>query len=113
MPRVPRILALNKIDRLEGKLASSYLERTDYSAVIPISAAKGTGLDQLLEAVEASFSDGMVEINLTVPYVRGDLISLIHDFGVIDNERHTETGVVIRAHVPPRLLSRFPGYNSQ
>ncbi len=120
MPRVPRILALNKIDRLEGKLASSYLERADYSAVIPdysavipISAAKGTGLDQLLEAVEASFSDGMVEINLTVPYVRGDLISLIHDFGVIDNERHTETGVIIRAHIPPRLLSRFPGYNSQ
>src|SRR5258707_3259665 len=54
MPRVPRILALNKVDRLEGKLASSYLERTDYSAVIPISAAKGTRLDHLLAAVEAS-----------------------------------------------------------
>src|SRR5258707_13420882 len=54
MPRVPRILALNKIDRLEGKLTSSYLERTDYSAVIPISAAKGTRLDHLLAAVEAS-----------------------------------------------------------
>ena len=113
MPQVPRILALNKIDRIEGQPDSRYFDRVDYSAVIPISASKGTGLSELLTAVEALFSDGMVEINLTVPYVRGDLISLIHEFGVIDNEKPTAAGMIIRAHIPPRLLSRFPGYDTR
>lgn len=107
MPRVPRVLALNKIDRLEGEPIPTLAEQDNYNATVPISSAKGIGLDQLVAEVERLMSENMVEITLTVPYQRGDLISLIHDYGVIEDEQHSQDGVTFRARIPARLAPRF------
>src|SRR5258708_1638502 len=107
MPRVPRLLALNKVDRLEGEQFPALAEQDNYNATVPISAVKSIGLDQLVAEVERLLSESMVEIALTLPYQRGDLISLIHDYGVIDDEQHSEEGVTFRARIPARLAPRF------
>jgi len=107
MPRIPRILALNKIDRLKDTPLPDLTEIKGYNAIVPISARKGIGTDKLLAEVERTLSENMVEVNLTLPYRRGDLISLIHEFGIVENEQHKEHGVTIRAHVPPRLAARL------
>ncbi len=107
MPRIPRILALNKIDRLKDGLVPDLSDVKGYTSIVPISARTGTGLDTLLAEVEHVLADNMVEVNLTLPYRRGDLISLIHEFGVVESEQHKEQGVTIRAHVPPRLAARL------
>lgn len=104
MPRIPRILALNKIDRLHGEPLPQ-VESGAYAAIVPISAQKRIGLDQLLEAVAKVLRDHMVEITVTLPYRRGDIIALLHEQGVVDSEEHLGDGVKIRAHVPPRLAA--------
>lgn len=53
---LPAILAINKIDRLERKdtLAqriAAYSELFDFSAVVPVSAVDGTGLDALKQEI--------------------------------------------------------------
>jgi GTP-binding protein HflX len=107
MPRVPRILALNKVDRLGEEPILTLPEQENYNATVPISAAKGIGLDKLVAEVDRLLSESMVEINLTLPYKRGDLISMIHDYGVIEDEQNSEEGVTIRARIPARLAPRF------
>ncbi|MEP7286884.1 MAG: GTPase HflX [Chloroflexota bacterium] len=115
MPHVPSILALNKIDLLKGEIPDLIAGENgkDYAAVVPLSALKNQGLDRLLGEVERLLVENMVEINLTLPYQRGDLISLIHEYGIIDDEQHSENGVTLKAHVPSRLLTRFAGTNLQ
>src|SRR5262249_39888965 len=116
MPRVPRILALNKIDLLDeptDQLAAQFAEDGEHDSIVQLSAQKGIGLEQLLAEVERLLTSVMVEIDLMLPYERGDLISLIHEVGVIDEEQHSETGVSIKARVPARLLPRFPGSQSR
>ncbi len=105
MPRTPRLLVLNKLDRIEGELPE--LPTRGYSAVIPISAQKGIGLDQLVAEIERVLRESMLEIKMVVPYQRGDLLSLIHDQGVVKDEQHTAEGVCVHAYVPRRLAARL------
>lgn len=106
VPRIPRVLALNKIDALNGEVPT-FQTAEPYDAVVPISALTGKGLDNLLIEIERVMTASMVEINLLLPYRRGDLLALIRENGIVDFEEHTEAGVQLRAHVPPSLASRF------
>jgi GTP-binding protein HflX len=113
MPRIPRILALNKIDLLSpGEAPPDFAEESHYAATVPLSALTGAGLDRLLVEVERVLTESMVEVWLTLPHRRGDLLSLIHEFGVVDEEQHSASGTTIRAHVPPRLVARLADADS-
>jgi GTP-binding protein Era len=51
-PRVPLVLALNKIDRLRDKrqllpVMAAYAERHPFDAIIPVSATRGQGIAEL------------------------------------------------------------------
>ncbi|GAB4553645.1 MAG: GTPase HflX [Anaerolineae bacterium] len=106
VPRLPRILALNKIDRLNGELpALSGIDR--YNAVVPISAQSKQGLPQLILQIERTLRESMMPITMVVPYARGDLMSLIREQGMLDSEQPTPEGISVRAHVPPRLAARL------
>lgn len=59
----PVVLALNKIDAVKAKadllpLMQEYSNRFDFAEYIPISAAKGTGLDDLRRAVLSRMPEG-------------------------------------------------------
>jgi len=100
VPRIPRILALNKADLWNGQqYPTDYLEH-GYDAVVPVSALDGTGLEQIKAEIEHILIEQMVEVQLYVPYNRGDLLSQIHQLGVIDDETSTATGTNVRAHLP-------------
>ncbi|HRE48162.1 MAG TPA: GTPase HflX [Aggregatilineales bacterium] len=110
-PNLPLILVLNKIDALEGQPTPdlSGFGGTDrysrYAAVVPLSARTGTGTEGLLTEIAQVLQEALIAVHVTLPYQRGDLVALIHDQGVVNEESHTETGVVIDAHVPPRLAA--------
>jgi GTP-binding protein HflX len=112
VPRIPRILALNKIDRLGREPAPPLAGDAQYDAIVPLSAQTGEGLEQLLVEIERVLSDNMLEIKLTLPYQRGDLVALIHDQGVVDHEEHTADGVNLVAHVPPRIKALLRAENA-
>jgi small GTP-binding protein len=104
--RIPKVLALNKIDLGERDSQADY-QSFDYREVIRVSAAQGTGLDELLVAVGRVLADEMVDVSLTLPYSQGDLLGAVHSLGIVREEVHTGQGVQIRARVPVRLAGRL------
>ena len=108
VPPVPRILVLNKADLWRGQYPIDYWER-GYAAVVPLSALEGTGLEQLSAEIERILIDNMVEVRLHIPYKRGDLLSQIHQLGVIDDETSTETGTRVHAHLPAAYAAWLDG----
>lgn len=105
VPKIPRLLVLNKMDQLGS--VPSFKTAENYDAVVPVSAIKGTGLKQLLSEIERIMIENMVEIKVTLPYKRLDLLNQIRENGVIDEEEPLEQGVKVRAHVPQRMAARF------
>lgn len=59
---IPTILAINKIDRstpnIIGDTIKAYAEVYDFSAVVPISAMKNKGVDDLLSEIDKFMSEG-------------------------------------------------------
>lgn len=107
VPRIPRILVLNKVDRMAGNILPHFPEGANYAAVVSLSARKGTGIDVLLGEIERIMLAEMVEIALTIPYQRGDLLAMVHEQGIIDEETPLEKGVKLHAHVPRSLAAQL------
>ena len=61
----PVILAINKVDRLREKerllpLIEEYRKRRAFSAIVPISATRGTNLEALLGEIRATLPEGLL-----------------------------------------------------
>ncbi len=60
--KLPAILAINKIDRVGGeavgKTILTYKDLYDFKSIVPISALKGKGLDDLLDEAADFLSEG-------------------------------------------------------
>jgi GTP-binding protein HflX len=112
LPRMPRVLALNKIDRLEDgggeelQAVLQNLDESDYSAIVPVSARTGQGLNDLLQAIEQLLAERMTAVHILVDYERGDITSLCHEQGVITSE-HTPDGVIIKGRIPDDLAAQI------
>ncbi|GIK63058.1 MAG: GTPase HflX [Chloroflexota bacterium] len=107
VPRIPKILVLNKIDMVEGgKPDSEKFAGLGYSAIVGVSALEKMGIQELLQAVEDVMKTTLVPIRVLLPYSQGELLSWIHTRGVVDREEHTQEGVLIEAHLPARAVQR-------
>ncbi len=87
----PTLTAYNKADREDsangGQDANS----------VRISALNGTGIDGLLLKVQGLIGANDKKVTLTVPYSRGDVVSLIRQKGKVLSEEYSENGTVIIA----------------
>jgi len=112
VPRLPRLLILNKMDMwrdLGGTSADLAIIVAawgqDYDAVVPISAQTGEGIPDLLAMIEQMLLAQLIQVDALIPYQRGDALAQVHEFGVIDVEDSRPEGTHIRAHVPPRIAA--------
>ena len=61
---IPAVLALNKIDRLPDKSAlmeklAAYSAEYDFDDIVPVSAQTGSGINDLVKALESKAEEGM------------------------------------------------------
>jgi len=98
---VPELIVLNKADIADPEVVTNLLRREPHSVVI--SAKTGEGIDELMLAIEADLPSLLQEIDLVVPYARGDLISRAHEKGDVISVEHGETGSRLHARVPETL----------
>jgi GTP-binding protein HflX len=77
---------------------------------VPISALTGQGVESLLLAVEAVMEQQFQPVTVMLPYNRGDLMSLFHERGQVNEERHLPEGTEISGRIPHRLISLFDNY---
>ena len=102
---VPELIVLNKADIADPEVVTNLLRREPHSVVI--SAKTGEGIDEHLLAIEADLPSLMQEIDLLVPYSRGDLISRAHATGDVISVEHGETGTRLHARVPEMLANEL------
>ena len=106
---IPIINAFNKIDLLKDpENAVSILN--EFSNTYPISALSGTGMDELLEAVEAELFETYIELEVKIPYQEGQLISVFHENGQVIAVNNVESGTKIKGLLPRRLIYQFEPY---
>ncbi len=98
---VPELIVINKADIADQEMINQILRREPGAVVV--SAATGAGIDELMLAIEADLPQFLEEVELVVPYSRGDLISRAHELGDVLEIEHLEAGTKIHAKVPKHL----------
>jgi GTPase len=101
----PRLLALNKVDLVDGERRRELSFRFPDS--VQVSGATGEGLDDLREAIEARFLATLQPMELLVPYRDGGTLSELHDVAGELEREDTPEGVRVRARVPASAAPRF------
>ena len=98
--------ALNKVDNLrDPEAAKAAVAR--FSKAVTISAAKGTGIDDLLHVMHEELYETYTPIRVKLPYQQGALISLFHESGQVEYVEHGRGGVYMQGRIPGRLLAQF------
>jgi GTP-binding protein HflX len=101
---IPEVLALNKIDRIEGSERARLARRFPGSS--QVSALTGEGADGLLEAVEAAIPRPPVDVTLLVPYGREDITAGLYREAEVLSTELEDDGTRVHARVDLRQLAR-------
>ena len=100
---VPEIIVVNKADEADPVVVAAILANEPHAVVV--SARTGEGIDELLAAIESQLPVPAVEVDVVVPYSRGDLINQLHLHGEIDSLEHQGDGTHVVAKVHPDLAA--------
>ncbi|QBJ98228.1 GTPase HflX [Rhodococcus sp. ABRD24] len=107
-PAPPELIVVNKID------AADPVVLTQLRGLLPgavfVSARTGEGIDELRACLGDIVRRPEVEVNVLVPYSRGDLVARIHSDGQILDSTHEEDGTRMRVLVPEALASALVDY---
>ena len=105
---LPELLVLNKID-VADSVAVRRLAAL-HPAAVAVSAARGTGLDELRDRIESMLTLPSVDFDILIPFERGDLVSLVHRVGEILSESHEESGTRIKGRMPQKYAGAVAGF---
>jgi GTP-binding protein HflX len=105
---VPELVVFNKSDAAD-EIELKGLQLAEPQSVV-VSARTGDGLALLLAEIERLLPQLSCEVNVVVPYSRGDLLARAHQEGEVLRVEHTGAGSQLAARVPRALaaeLDRF------
>jgi GTP-binding protein HflX len=98
----PTILVLNKIDRIEDKDLIDMACRK-YKNSVAISGLKGENIDGLLRLIEKELGSRVVQVDVSIPMSRMDLINMVHKQGHVEKIEYLANAIHIKAGVPQHL----------
>jgi GTP-binding protein HflX len=102
---VPEIVVVNKADAADPIDVEGLCLKEQNCVVV--SALAGTGIDDLLAAVEERLPRRDREVRVLLPYGRGDLVARAHGEGEVLAERHVPEGTELSARVSPGLAAEL------
>jgi GTP-binding protein HflX len=106
--QVPEVVVINKIDAADPEVVARLLRRE--RSAVAVSAWTGAGIEQLLDIIADRLPRPDVEVDVVVPYSRGDVVHRLHSDGEVLDEEHREDGTRIRAKVLPGLAAELTGF---
>jgi GTP-binding protein HflX len=108
----PRVVALNKVDLLgpAARRRAIGAISTRYPDAVAISAAKRTGLGELLSAVERSSRGDTVDFEILVPYGGESVLAALRRVGGVERTEYVEGGTRAWGWVPRHAAQRFEAY---
>ncbi len=98
-------LVINKTDAAEPDTLAAL--RTRFPDAVFVSARTGAGLTELASRLETRLPRPQIQVDVLVPYSRGDLIDRIHREGELVTVEHTGDGTRVVARVGDSLAAEL------
>jgi GTP-binding protein HflX len=105
---VPELIVVNKVDAMTEDDVLAL--RQALPGASWVSARTGAGIEALRDVIAARLPHPHVDVDVLVPYDRGDLVARVHRDGEVIEERHEATGTRLTARVEPGLAAMLEGY---
>jgi GTP-binding protein HflX len=109
-PAGRELLVLTKSDAVSPARMDVLL--STHPGAVAVSAFASEGLDRLRDVIDGALPRPPVEVDVVVPFSRGDLVSRAHESGEVLGEEYGAAGTRLRARVSEALaveLSRAAG----
>jgi GTP-binding protein HflX len=106
--QISELLVINKVDAADEETLLR-LKRTWPDAVF-VSARAGIGIEELQAAIAERLPRPAIDLDVLIPYDRGDLVAWIHRRGQVLTTRHTEGGTELHVRVPEQLAAELEAF---
>jgi GTP-binding protein HflX len=102
---VPSTLVMNKVDRIEAEDLARLRVRLPDAWFVSAHDPKDVALirDRIIAIFEASY----VEDELTIPYDRQAVLSEMHDFGRVGDQRYEDGGIIVSYRADADTIARL------
>src|SRR4051812_8980391 len=107
---VPELIVVNKVDAMSEE--DVLLLRQALPNALWVSARTGQGIEALRDVVAARLPHPQVDVEVLVPYSRGDLVARVHRDGEVLEERHEADGTHLVARVEPALAALLEDFTA-
>ena len=104
----PTIVALNKVDRLDGDSALGAI--VDRFEGVALSARTGLGVEALLDRIEGALRPGVERVTLIIPYRDGTALARCYERGRVLARSDDADGIHLEVELSPRLLAGVEAY---
>ena len=104
-PDQPEIIVFNKADAADPEILDQL--RREYPGALFVSAAQRQGIEELMVTVEAALPHPAEQVDLVLPYSRGDLLASVHQRGELISQEHGERGTHLVALVDTGLAEQL------
>jgi GTP-binding protein HflX len=105
---VKEVVVINKADIADPDVLDRIRRHERHSTTV--SARTGAGLAELRELIARELPQPDVDVDVLVPYDRGDLVSRIHETGEVLGSEHLPEGTRIAARVDGDLADDLRAY---
>ena len=78
--------------------------------VVKMSAARGEGMEQLLQAIEAALGHSRHHVVVTLPYSMGGMVETLHSGAQVLDIEYTGEGIVVETILDPILYGKLKEY---
>ena len=106
--QVPELVVVNKCDAADPVVIDRLLRRESHA--VAVSARTGEGIPELADRVAQLLPRPDVELEVLVPYQRGDLVHRVHAEGEVLAEEHTPAGTRLWVKVHPPLAAELAAF---
>lgn len=105
---VKEVIVVNKADAADPEVLDR-LRRHEKHCLI-VSARTGLGIDGLRDLIADELPRPRIDVDVLLPYDRGDLVSRLHEEAEVLASEHTEAGTRLQARVHADLASELAAY---
>lgn len=100
------ITVFNKVDQLDGTSA----DMLQLPNALLASARTQQGIGDLMELFGKFLEDAMQTVRLRLPFDRYELVTQMHRFGTVKNERADDEAIWVVGNIPRRMLADYHAF---
>jgi GTP-binding protein HflX len=105
---VKEVIVVNKADAADPEVLDR-LRRHERHSII-VSARTGEGIEELRALVAEELPRPTIDVEVLLPYDRGDLVNRLHEEAEVIASEHTEEGTRVKARVHADLAGELARY---